>query len=52
LKLHALKLIDRLAKLLPLAGVSKRALERARAMPIICAPIPMRPSFSVSIEIL
>ena len=53
LELHALELRDRLAELLALLHVRGRGLERAASpTPIIWAPMPMRPSFSVSIAIL
>jgi hypothetical protein len=51
-ELHALKRRDRLPELPPLLHVGQRVRSAAPASPVICAPIPIRPSFSVSIAIL
>jgi hypothetical protein len=52
LELHALELGDALAELLALLHVRTVASSAPCATPIICAPMPMRPSFSVSMAIL
>ena len=53
LELDSLKVGERLPELRALLHVLGRgARARRAATPIICAPMPMRPSFSVSIAIL
>jgi len=52
LELHRLELRHRLAELLALLDVLSAASSAPRATPIICAPMPMRPVFNVSIAIL
>ena len=51
-ELHTLEFADGLAELLALPGIGHGVFERARARPIICAPIAIRPSFNVSMAIL
>ena len=52
LELHRLELGDRLPELPPFLHVLRGRFERASRDPSICAPMPMRPSFRVSIAIL
>ncbi len=52
LKLDALKFRDGAAELFTLLSIGERVIERPLRETSICAPMPMRPSFSVSIATL
>ena len=52
LELHTLELGNGLAKLPALLGICDSSLQGPWAKPTICAPMPIRPSFNVSIATL